>query len=69
VPFKSEAQRKWMHANHPGMARRWEAHTPEGALPARVTHGAQSRQPKGQGGGGQWAGYVASPLLRHRDRR
>ncbi len=30
MPFKSEAQRRWMHANHPAMAKRWEAHTPKG---------------------------------------
>lgn len=25
MPFKSEKQRRWMHANHPEMAKRWEA--------------------------------------------
>jgi hypothetical protein len=36
MPFKSRAQRRWMHANKPGMARRWERHTPKGRkLPAR----------------------------------
>jgi hypothetical protein len=25
MPFKSEKQRRWMHANKPKMARRWEA--------------------------------------------
>jgi hypothetical protein len=29
VPFKSQAQRKWMYANEPGMAKRWEAETPK----------------------------------------
>tara|TARA_Y100000593_G_scaffold59492_1_gene110350 strand:- start:355 stop:1452 length:1098 start_codon:yes stop_codon:yes gene_type:complete len=24
MPFKSEKQRRWMHANHPEMAKRWE---------------------------------------------
>jgi hypothetical protein len=24
MPFKSEKQRKWMHANKPTMAARWE---------------------------------------------
>ena len=28
MPFKSQAQRKWMHAQHPEMAKRWEAETP-----------------------------------------
>lgn len=39
MPFKSEAQRKWMHAEHPEMAKRWEAETTETALPARVGSG------------------------------
>jgi len=65
VPFKSQAQRRWMYANEPAMAERWQAHTPKGArLPEKI--GGQNRKPKGQGGGGQWAGYVASPLLRDR---
>ena len=25
MPFKSAAQRKWMFANHPEMAKRWAA--------------------------------------------
>ena len=29
MPFKSEAQRKWMYANHPKMAARWEKETPK----------------------------------------
>ena len=24
MPFKSEKQRRWMHANHPEMAKKWE---------------------------------------------
>ena len=37
MPFKSEAQRKWMHANKPKMADRWEKHTPKGKkLPKKV---------------------------------
>lgn len=28
MPFKSEAQKKWMYANKPAMARRWQAETP-----------------------------------------
>jgi hypothetical protein len=37
MPFKSTAQRKWMFANHPKMARRWAKHTPKGKrLPRRV---------------------------------
>jgi len=37
MPFKSQAQRKWMHANHPEMANRWEKETPKGKkLPPKV---------------------------------
>lgn len=38
APFKSQAQRRWMYANKPKMAKRWEKHTPEGAdLPEKVS--------------------------------
>lgn len=30
MPFKSKAQRKWMWANNPEMAKRWEKETPKG---------------------------------------
>ena len=30
MPFKSEKQRRWMHANEPEMAKRWEKETPKG---------------------------------------
>ena len=37
MPFKSKQQRKWMYANDPKMAAKWEAHTPKGkALPKKV---------------------------------
>jgi hypothetical protein len=37
MPMQSEAQRRWMHANEPEMARRWEKKTPKGKdLPERV---------------------------------
>jgi hypothetical protein len=36
VPFKSEAQRRWMHEHYPKMAARWEAETPPGKLPDHV---------------------------------
>lgn len=36
MPFKSEAQRRWMYARHPEMAKRWEAHTPDRRLPDHV---------------------------------
>lgn len=37
MPFRSEAQRRWMFATHPAMAKRWARETPEGAkLPEHV---------------------------------
>jgi hypothetical protein len=37
MPFKSEAQKGWMYANHPDMARQWQEHTPPGKkLPAKL---------------------------------
>jgi hypothetical protein len=30
MPFKSQAQRNFMHANHPSIAKRFEAETPKG---------------------------------------
>lgn len=27
MPFKSQAQRRWMYANKPQMAKKWERHT------------------------------------------
>lgn len=37
MPFKSTKQRKWMYANKPKMAERWEKHTPKNKkLPNRV---------------------------------
>jgi len=37
MPFKSEAQRKYMYKNLPEIAARWEKETPSGAkLPSRV---------------------------------
>ena len=37
MPFKSQAQRAWMYAHDPQMAKKWEAHTPKGKkLPEKV---------------------------------
>lgn len=39
MPFKSQAQRAWMHANKPEMAAKWEKHTPKGKkLPKKAHH-------------------------------
>jgi hypothetical protein len=41
MPFKSEAQRKWMYANEPKMAKRWSKETPKGKrLPKKVSRRA-----------------------------
>jgi len=38
MPFKSEAQRRWMYANKPKMAKKWEKHTPKNKkLPRKVS--------------------------------
>ena len=37
MPFKSEAQRRYMYAKHPKMAKKWEEHTPKDTdLPEHV---------------------------------
>jgi hypothetical protein len=37
MPFKSDAQRRFMYAKHPGIAKRWSSEYPEqGELPERV---------------------------------
>jgi hypothetical protein len=37
MPFKSEAQKGWMYANHPQIAKEWEDKTPKGKkLPKKV---------------------------------
>lgn len=46
----SEAQRRWMHANHPEMAERWERHTPKGKkLPSHVRNRGAKRLPTRKG--------------------
>ena len=38
MPFASKAQRAYLYANHPSVAREFQERTPKGArLPARVT--------------------------------
>lgn len=36
MPFKSRAQRRWMYANNPEMAERWESETGKEKLPEHV---------------------------------
>jgi len=35
MPFKSEAQRRWMYSNKPKMAKEWQKETPSKNLPRR----------------------------------
>lgn len=47
MPFKSQAQRKFMYANDPKMAARWEKETPKGKkLPNKVKTKVQSKMAK-----------------------
>ena len=43
MPFKSQAQRKWMYANMPEMAKEWEDETPVGRLPSRLNSKSTSK--------------------------
>lgn len=45
MPFKSEAQKRWMYINHPEMAEEWERHTPKGEkLPKRVKKASSKKK-------------------------
>lgn len=46
MPFKSKAQRRWMYANDPKMAERWEEHTPDKKLPEKVKKKASKKRGK-----------------------
>ena len=35
MPFKSEKQRRYMHANHPEIAKRWEKEYKKGDKPSK----------------------------------
>ena len=37
MPFRSDSQRRWMYAQDPEMAKRWEKETPKGNLPDKVS--------------------------------
>ena len=36
MPFRSQAQRSYLYATHPDIARRWQAEYGQGKLPKRV---------------------------------
>lgn len=39
MPFRSEAQRRWMWAQKPNMAAKWAKETPSGKLPPKAKAG------------------------------
>jgi len=44
MPYKSEAQRRFMHAKHPEIAERWDKEYPsQGKLPEHKTSDAKKR--------------------------
>jgi hypothetical protein len=44
MPFKSKAQRKFMYAKHPEMAKEWENKTPKDKkLPEKVKKNAKAK--------------------------
>lgn len=47
MPFKSKAQRRWMYANEPEIAKRWEKHTPKGKkIPEKVKEKTAAMTPQ-----------------------
>ena len=36
MPFRSQQQRKFLYANHPEIAKRWEKETPDKKLPKKL---------------------------------
>lgn len=44
MPFKSEAQRRFMHANHPEIAKEFEAATPKDAVLPKYVKGSAAQQ-------------------------
>lgn len=42
MPFRSEAQRRYLYANHPEIAREFEAHTPKGEKLPRYKSGSKA---------------------------
>ncbi len=46
MPFKSQAQRKWMYSQKPEMAKQWEAETPSGKLPKKAKKKSTTKRRK-----------------------
>lgn len=64
MPFKSQAQRRYMFSQHPEMAKEWAAHTPEGKkLPEKVAAFSDEVQKIGRAGGWKWIHDRAEHIL------
>ena len=48
MPFKSEAQRRYLYANEPEVAKEFQAHTPKGATLPRKVVGKKKRIKRGK---------------------
>jgi len=79
MPFKSEKQRKWMHANKPKMAARWEQEKAYGGLVKKAITNGFSKQGSLQdfaemrsggliGNGSLTPGNVVEFKKRHKDK-
>ena len=42
MPFRSQAQRSYLYAAHPDIAKRWAKETPKGLLPPKVEAASSS---------------------------
>lgn len=52
MPFKSEAQKRWMFANKPKMAKEWASNTPKNTkLPNKVSKPKPTKKSKLPSGG------------------
>ena len=55
MPFKSQAQRGFMYATHPGLAKEFQAATPKGIkLPEYVAGSKVAGKAKPKSGLGKW---------------
>lgn len=46
MPFKSQAQRAYLHIHHPRIADRWEDHTPKGKKLPQHVPGSEATEKK-----------------------
>lgn len=48
MPYKSQAQRAFMHAKHPDIAKRWDKENPENAKSKKLPEHKKSAPKKGK---------------------